>query len=160
LDLLTAQVRVIDAWARSTRPARDAAEVVGHPARKRVDLGPRMESRRREQAALIARVDQRLRASGQPLFGPGPVRACSLTATKGCQARWRRGSRRTACVIVGVSGDDADAAGAIIAEQAELVILQDRLPSLAGSELVQRVREFPRSASSARTSRTAAAPHR
>jgi DNA-binding response OmpR family regulator len=44
--------------------------------------------------------------------------------------------------VVGVFSDGADAAGTIVAEQPELVLLEDRLPSLAGGDLVRRVRDF------------------
>jgi DNA-binding NarL/FixJ family response regulator len=44
--------------------------------------------------------------------------------------------------VVGVFTDGADAAGTVVAEQPELVFFEDRLPSLAGSDLVRRVRDF------------------
>jgi DNA-binding NarL/FixJ family response regulator len=45
-------------------------------------------------------------------------------------------------MVVGVFSDGADAAGTIVAEQPELVFFEDRLPSLAGGDLVRRVRDF------------------
>jgi hypothetical protein len=142
LDLMTAQVRAVDAWARTSRLNRDAAQVINASRERRLDLSHRMEARRREQAALIARVDLQLHASGQPLAARGPVRA-----VLGHRNEWLSGKvasrlERHGIVIVGVFGDGADAVGTIVAEQPELVFLQDRLPSLAGSELVLRVREF------------------
>jgi hypothetical protein len=142
LDLLTAQVRAVDAWARSNRLARDAAEVISSSRERRLDLGHRMETRRREQAALIARVDQQLRASGQPMFAHGPVRAVLAHRNEWLLGGVASRLEQHGVVIVGMCGDGADAAGTIIAEQPELVLLQDRLPSLAGSGLVQRVREL------------------
>jgi DNA-binding response OmpR family regulator len=45
-------------------------------------------------------------------------------------------------LVVGVFRDGADAAGTIVAEQPELVFLEDRLPSLTGGDLLRRVRDF------------------
>jgi CheY-like chemotaxis protein len=142
LDLLTAQIRAVDAWARSNRLTQDAAEVISASREKRLDLSHRMEARRREQAALIARVDQQLRASGQPIVGHGRVRAVLAHRNEWLAGRVASRLGQHGVVVVGIFGDGADAAGAIVAEQPELVLLQDRLPSLTGRDLVQRVREF------------------
>jgi hypothetical protein len=103
LDLMTAQVRAVDAWARSSRLTRDAAQVINASRERRLDLSHRMEARRREQAALIARVDQQLHASGQPLAARGPVRA-----VLGHRNEWLSGKvasrlERHGIVVVGCS---------------------------------------------------------
>jgi hypothetical protein len=142
LDLLTAQVRAVDAWARSSRLSQDAAQVISASRERRLDLSHRMEARRREQAALIARVDEQLHASGHPIAARGVLRAVLAHRNAWLSAKVASRLERHGIVVVGVYGDGADAAGTIIAEQPELVFLQDRLPNLAGSELVLRVREF------------------
>ena len=142
LDLLTAQIRAVDAWARSNRLTRDAAEVISASRERRLDLSYRMEARRREQAALIARVDQQMRASGQPIAARGPLRALLAHRNEWLSGRVAARLEQHGVVVVGMFSDGADAAGTIVAEQPELVLLQERLPSLAGSDLVRRVRDF------------------
>lgn len=142
LELLTAQVRAIDAWNRSNRLSRDAAEVIGLTREMRLDLSHRMEARRREQAALVARVDEQLRSSGQLLVARRPVRAVLAHRNDWLAGKVVSRLEERGVVVVGVFGDGADAAGTIVAEQPELVFLEDRLPSLAGSDLVRRVRDF------------------
>ena len=142
LELLTAQVRAIDAWNRSNRLTRDAAEVIGLTREMRLDLSHRMEARRREQAALVARVDEQLRTSGQLLDARRPVRAVLAHRNEWLAGKVLTRLEERGVVVVGVFGDGADAAGTIVAEQPELVFVEDRLPSLAGSDLVRRVRDF------------------
>jgi CheY-like chemotaxis protein len=142
LELLTAQVQAIDAWNRSNRLSRDPAEAVGLTREMRRDLAHRMEARRREQAALVARVDAQLRTSGELLAVCRPARAV-LAHCDGplCGTVASRLEER-GVAVVGVFADGADAAGTIVAEQPELVFLADRLPTLAGRDVVRRVRDF------------------
>jgi CheY-like chemotaxis protein len=142
LDLLAAQVRGIDAWNRSNRLSQEAAEVIGLTREMRLDLSHRMETRRREHAALVARVDEQLRASGQLLTERGPVRVVVAHRNAWLVGKVTSRLEQLGVVIVGAYADGADAAGTIVAEQPELVFLEDRLPSLAGSDLVRRVRDF------------------
>jgi CheY-like chemotaxis protein len=142
LDLLTAQVQAIDAWNRSNRVASDAAEVVGLTREMRMDLSNRMAARRREQAALVARVDAQLRASAA-LLSPGrPVRAVLAHRNEWMSEKVSARLEQNGVLVVGVFRDGADAAGTIVAEQPDLVFLEDRLPSLTASDLVRRVRDF------------------
>ena len=142
LDLLKAQVQAIDAWNRSNRLSRDVAEVVGLTREMRLDLSHRMEARRREQAALVARVDAQLRTSGQLLAARRPLRAVLAHRNEWLSGKVSGRLEERGVVVVGLFGDGADAAGTIVAEQPDLVFLEDRLPSLAGSDLVRRVRDF------------------
>ena len=142
LELLTAQVRAIDAWNRSNRLSRDAESVIGLTREMRLDLNHRLEARRREQAALVARVDEQLRSSGQLLSARRPVRAVLAHRNAWLCGKMITRLEEYGVTVVGVFTDGADAAGTVVAEQPELVFFEDRLPSLAGSDLVRRVRDF------------------
>jgi CheY-like chemotaxis protein len=142
LDLLTAQVRAIDAWNRSNRLSQDAESVIGLTREMRLDLNHRLEARRREQAALVARVDEQLRSSGQLLSVRRPVRAVLAHRNAWLCGKVSTRLEEHGVTVVGVFTDGADAAGTVVAEQPELVFFEDRLPSLAGSDLVRRVRDF------------------
>jgi CheY-like chemotaxis protein len=142
LDLLKAQVQAIDAWNRSNRLSRDVAEVVGLTREMRLDLSHRMEARRREQAALVARVDAQLRTSGHLLAARRPLRAVLAHRNEWLSGKVSGRLEERGVAVVGLFTDGADAAGTIVAEQPDLVFLEDRLPSLAGSDLVRRVRDF------------------
>ncbi len=142
LDLLNAQVKAIDAWHRSNRLAADAAAAIGLTREMRLDLNNRMQARRREQQALIARVHEQLRASGDLLGARSPVRAVLAHRNEWLSGKVSSRLEQRGVLVVGVFGDGAEAAGTIVAEQPELVFLEDRLPSLNGSDLVRRVRDL------------------
>lgn len=141
-DLEVAQVRAIDHWNRSRRLVERAAETTSMTRQMRVEAGYRAESRRREHAALIARAHQQLAATGQPA---DPMRHVRLVIAH--RNAWLRDKvttrlRERGVEVVASVADGADAAGAIVAEQPELVLVEDLLPSLRGHDLVRRARSF------------------
>jgi len=142
LDLLKAQVRAIDAWNNSNRLTRDADAMIGLTREMRLDLNHRLQARRREQAALVARVDEQLRSSGQLLSARRPPRAVLAHRNDWLCGKVRARLEERGVTVVGIYSDGADAAGTIVAEQPDVVFFEDRLPSLAGSDLVRRVRDF------------------
>lgn len=142
LDLLQAQLTAIESWHRARRVAEEAARSGGSSREMRLDLSRRMEARRREQAALVARADAHLRESGAVLESRPRTRAVIAH-----RSAWLRDAVAARLVehgitLVGVFEDGADVAGAVVVEQPELVLVEDRLPSLTGADVVRRVRRF------------------
>jgi AmiR/NasT family two-component response regulator len=90
----------------------------------------------------VARVDEQLRCSGQLLSAHRPVRAVLAHRNAWLCGKVRARLEERGVTVVGVFADGADAAGTIVAEQPELVFVEDRLPSLAGGDLVRRVRDL------------------
>lgn len=143
LDVMKAQVQAIDAWTRAHHLNEAAAQTVGMTREMRLDLRRRLEARRREQAAIAARADAQLRSGGELLNG-GCLRTRAVVAHRNA---WMREKVTTLLVaggvdVVGVFDDGADAAGTVVAEQPELVMLEDRLPTLSGIDVVRRVRDY------------------
>lgn len=142
LDLISAQLEAIDAWNRARRVTEAAAVSVALTRELRLDLSRRMEARRREQDALVARAEQSLRESGDLMAGW--VRTRAVVAHRNDWFRDTVADRltRLGVVVVGAFGDGADAAGTVVAEQPDLVLVEDRLPTLTGLDVVRRVRTF------------------
>jgi len=141
LDLMTAQLDAVAAWHCARRTA-EAAESAAVTRESRLDLSRRMDARRREQQALLARADQHLRECGQVLAGRAPTRA--VLAHRNPWLRDAVAERLTAegIEVVGTFEDGADAAGTLVIEQPDLLLVEDRLPTLTGIEVVRRAREF------------------
>lgn len=139
LELLTAQLQALDAWHRA---GSSAAESTALTREMRLDLNRRMEARRREQQALLVRASAQLEVSGNVLSGRARTRA--VLAHRNVWLRDAVAARLTACgvQIVGAFEDGADTSGTVVVEQPELVLVEDRLPTLSGLEVVRRVREF------------------
>lgn len=142
LDLATAQLRAIDAWARAQRANEAAADAVGLTREMRLDLSRRVEARRREQQAVLERAAQQLASSGE-LLGTRP-RTRAVLAHRNGWLRDKVTDRLTerGVAVVGIFDDGADAAGAVVVEQPDLLLVEDRLPTLTGAEVVRRAREY------------------
>jgi len=142
LDLVTAQLEAIDAWNRARHAAEQAAEAVTLTREMRLDLSRRVEARRREQQALIARAHRALEDSGDVLHGRVPARA--VIAHRNAWLRESVAQRLEAegVRVVAVVEDGADAAGTVVVEQPELLLVEDRLPTLSGVEVIHRARAF------------------
>ena len=141
-ELVQDQLAAMAAWNDARRASEAAAESITMTREMRLDLSRRMEARRREQLAVIARADQHLRGSAQVLSAKEDVRA--VIAHRSAWLRDKVAARLTEAgvVVVGSFEDGADASGAMVVEQAELLLVEDRLPTLPGVDVVRRVRAF------------------
>ena len=142
LDLMTAQLRAIDAWNAAQRAGEAAADAVGLTREMRLDLTRRMDARRREQQALLRRADEQLRRSGEALEGRPRVRAVLAHRNGWLRDKVAARLEEHGVAAVGVLEDGADAAGTLVVEQPDLLLLEDRLPTLSGIQVVRRAREF------------------
>lgn len=142
LDLMKAQLAAIDAWNEARHASETAAEALVLTREMRLDLSRRMEARRREQQALLARAEAQLSSSGDVLTQRVPTRA--VLAHRSTWLRESVAKRLEECgvEVVGAFEDGADATGTVVVEQPDLVLVEDRLPTLSGVEVVRRVRRF------------------
>lgn len=140
-ELTELQLQALDAWNRARRAAESAAETTALTREMRLDLSRRMEARRREHQAVLARAAEQLRTSGSLL---GRVDPRVVIAHRNPWLREKVAARLTAAgvVVVGIYEDGADAVGATVVEQPELLLVEDRLPTLSGIEVIHRVRSF------------------
>ena len=142
LDLMTAQLAAIDAWNRARRASESAAESVALTREMRLDLNRRMEAQRREQEALLARADEQLRSSGGVLHGRVATRAVLAHRNAWLRDTVAKRLQNRGVTVVGAFEDGAEAAGTVVVEQPDIVLVEDRLPTLSGVDVVRRVREF------------------
>lgn len=142
LDLTTAQLEAIDAWHRARRASEAAAESVALTREMRLDASRRVEARRREQRALLARAEEQLRSSGGVLTGRVQTRAVLAHRNAWLRDNVANRLEERGVSVVGVFDDGAEAAGTVVVEQPDLVLVEDRLPTLSGVEVVRRVRVF------------------
>ena len=136
------QVRAIDAWNAAQRAAEHAAESSALTREMRLDLSRRLEARRREQQALLARAEQQLSASGDVLASRLAQRAVLAHRNTWLRDKVADGLRAHGIMVVGVFEDGADAAGTIVVEQPDLVFVEDRLPTLSGAQVIGRARTY------------------
>jgi CheY-like chemotaxis protein len=142
VDLMRSQIEAIDAWHRARRIAEAAAEAASSTRESRLDLNRRLEARRREQQALLARAADQLRRSGGVLAGQLRPRAVLAHRSAWLRDAVAARLRAEGIEIVGLFDDGADCAGTVVVEQPDLLLVEDRLPTLTGLEVVMRAREF------------------
>jgi CheY-like chemotaxis protein len=142
LDLMTAQLHAIDAWNAARRASESAAASVTLTREMRLDLSRRMEARRREQQALLARAAEQLRESGGVLSGRAPTRAVLAHRNAWLREAVAKRLALRGVSVVGAFDDGAEAAGTVVVEQPDLVLVEDRLPTLSGLEVIRRIKDF------------------
>ena len=142
VELMRAQLDAIDAWHRARRAAEGAAQSALNTRENRLDLNRRLEARRREQAALLERAAAQLRASGGVLAGRLRPRAVVAHRNPWLRDAVAGRLRDQDVEVVGLFDDGADCAGTLVVEQPDLLLIEDRLPTLTGVEVVQRARDF------------------
>ena len=142
VDLMRSQIDAIDAWHRARRAAEVAAQAALNTRESRLDLHRRMEARRREQQALLARAAEQLRTTGGVLSGRAKPRAVLAHRNPWLRDTVANRLREEGIEVVGLFDDGADCAGTLVVEQPDLLLVEDRLPTLTGVEVVLRARQF------------------
>lgn len=140
------QLRGIAAWTTSRREVEQARAARARSREAAVDARRRLEALRRQHRAIIARADEHLRESVDVLRTTVPVRAVIAhrndwftDKVAGCLAEH---GIRVVCAVA----DGADAVGAAVAEQPDLVLVEDALPTIRGEDVVRELRRLsPRS---------------
>jgi CheY-like chemotaxis protein len=141
VDRLAGQLAAIDAWNNARRARDQAAASTALTREARLDLSRRMEARRREHEAVLQRAEQQM-AQSEHLLREHQARAVlahrsAWLRDKVADSLTERGVR-----VIGLHEDGAEAAGTIVVEQPDLVLVEDRLPTLPGVQVVERVRRF------------------
>lgn len=141
-DLLRAQLRGLDAWHAARATAERARTVASASRETRMDLARRMEVLRAQHRAIVERTEVQLRDSLLVVRG----RTC-LRAVIAHRSSWF-GDKLTAALlehrvtVVARVDNGAEAVGCVVAEQPDLLVVEDALPMLSGIAVVREVREY------------------
>lgn len=138
-SLACRQVEAIDAWhaRRRQRQAVPTSALDGREAG--IDRRWRSEVLRREYAAIIAHCAAHLRSSGDALWHGRP-RAVVVHRHPWAGERVADALRGRGVQVVAVLDNGADAVGAVVVEQPELLVLSDVLPMVSSLEVVGEAR--------------------
>ena len=137
-DRLTA----IDAWHMDYMTRRASLEVADASREARMAARRRLDALKRAQAALVARSEQTAAASRDALARRPQARAVVVHRSEWLRDKLTLGLADGGVAVVAAVDDGADGLGITIAEQPDLVVVEDRLPSMTGLELVRQVRQF------------------
>lgn len=142
IELAVRQLQAIQTWHRARHLAEQVAATRAQSRETRMDLGRRLEVLREQHAAIVERTHESLLSSVRLLHCTAPRRAVVghrnvWFADKLCGDLTRRGVQ-----VIGRFESGAAVVGASVAEQPDLVVVEDRLAMLSGEDVVREVRRY------------------
>ena len=144
-EILLDQLRGIAAWNRARRAlelAEDAAEPSTRSREMRLDLDRRREVVRRQHEALVRRTEEQLAASARVRRSTGPARAMVVHRSDWFKDRLVEALLSGGVEVIARLENGADGVGVAVAEQPDLIVVEDKLPMISGEEVVRQVRHF------------------
>lgn len=140
-DVLLDQLRGIDAWV-GDHPVADS-RLDGAASREvRLDLARRRDVLDRQRHALLDRTALQLRHSDQLLHAAVAPRAVLVHRNAWFTGKVADGLAAHGVDVLACVENGADAVGIVVAEQPDLVLVEDKLPMLSGLDVVRAVRRY------------------
>lgn len=141
LDLAAQQLQAIARFNDARRTAESAAAVVARSRELRMDVARSLEVLRREHDAVVCRAHEQLRRTGSVL------RAQERRVVIAHRNEWFVGKIAHAleehgALVVARVDNGADAVGIAVAEQPDLLVVEDTLAMVPGEQVVRDVRSY------------------
>lgn len=140
--LLSDQLEALDAWNDARREAERAVAEVGTNREAMLDARRRAVALRTETEALLARSAAQLGSSGDLMLAFARPRALVVHRQEWLCGKVASALEAGGAEVLGVLGDGAQAVGWAVADQPDLLLLEEMLPTLPGREVVRKVRQF------------------
>ncbi len=142
VELLSDQLAAIEAWHRARRMSEQADATAGLSREMRLDLRQRMDSRRRTQAALLARAADQLREGEHLLRTRAPTRAVLVHRNQWLRAKVEAGLTVRGVQVVAQLDCGPDAVGVVVVEQPDVLLIEAALPLMTGLEVLRATRRY------------------
>ena len=107
-----------------------------------MDLARRLDVIRAEHRAIVERTDAAPATSAELLQRVAPLRAIVVHRNRWFSDKVCADLRQRSIVVVACLDNGAEAVGATLAEQPDLLLVEDSLPMLSGEDVVREVRAF------------------
>lgn len=133
------QVEAIAAFARARRRAEQAQAAAVRSRETRMDVTRRLQVLRRTHDAVVDRAQHSLQRSSRILLVTGLRTALLAHRNEWFLDRIGQHLRDAGVDVVGRTDNGADAVGYAVAEQPDLVLVEDRLAMVPGEHVVQEV---------------------
>ncbi len=138
---LAEQLAALERWHARRRSTEEAVELRGLNREFRLDLERRQMVRARQHEALLAQAAVQLAESAKLLRVRRP-RAVLVHRNDWLRGRVAEGLAASGVDVVSQLSDGADAVGVTVAEQPDLLLVEDSLPTMTGVEVLRAVGEF------------------
>lgn len=142
LDVTQEQLLAIERFMHACHAANDAASARSLSREERLDFSRQQEVIRREQQALVAQTDQQLRSSGVPLQRQAQQRVVIAHRNDWFASKVAETLEAQGVCVAAWLENGADAVGAVIAEQPDVLFVEDVLAMVPGEEVVRLLQAF------------------
>lgn len=142
LELAAQQLRAVERFNRARRMREEAAAAAARSREMRMDAARSLDVLRHQHEAVVNRTHEHLRASGQLLRSVAGRRAVLAHRDDWLRRKVARTLEDHGVHVVASTDNGANAVGLIVAEQPDLVLVEDTLSMLAGLEVIRDVRRF------------------
>lgn len=142
LDLAAQQLQGVQRFTRTFRVREQAAATAARSRELRMDAARSMEVLQRQHDALVARADAQLRASGRLLRSTAERRVVLAHRSDWLVTKVQSALEERGVQVVAHTDNGADAVGLVVAEQPDLVLVEETLAMVGGVEVIQEIRSF------------------
>lgn len=140
LDLARRQLDAVEAWHRRRRVQEAATETGQRSREQRLDLARQLDVLREQHRAIIASTDAQLRSSAELLRTTARPRALVVHRNAWFADKVATSLRASGVDLIAQLVNGAEAVGTAVAEQPDLLLVEDSLPMLSGEAVVREVR--------------------
>lgn len=142
VDLTLMQLEAVAAWNRARRVAESATQARTASREVRMDVNRRLEVLREQHRAIVERTQQQLDASVHLLARHVHTRAVVVHRNEWFTAKLTQELMRHGVRVVAAVDNGAQGVGVIVAEQPDLLVVEDTLPMVPGEEVVRETRRY------------------
>ena len=142
LDLAAQQLQAIARFNDARRMAEAAAAAVARSRELRMDVSRSLEVLRREHDAVVQRAHEQLRVTGALLRSTPERRVLIAHRNEWFAGKVAHGLQDRGLLVVARVDNGADAVGIAVAEQPDLVVVEDTLAMVPGEQVVRDVRDY------------------
>ncbi|MCW2778968.1 MAG: hypothetical protein JWN17_2693 [Frankiales bacterium] len=140
LDLARRQLEAVEAYNASRRQSEEALAATVRSREMRMDSARRLEVLRREHDALVQRSHEQLALTGGLLRSAGSPRVVVAHRNAWFVDRVSSGLADRGLQVVARVDNGAETVGLVVAEQPDLLLVEDTLAMVPGEQVVARLR--------------------
>ena len=142
LELAAQQLRAVERFNRARHMREEAAAAAARSREMRMDAARSLDVLRHQHEAVVSRAHAQLQASGELLRTISTRRAVLAHRDDWLRRKVTRALQDHGVTVVAGTDNGADAVGVVVAEQPDLVLVEDTLSMLPGLEVIRDVRRF------------------
>jgi hypothetical protein len=141
LDLAAQQLEAIARFNDDRRGAEAAAAAIARSRELRMDVARSLEVLRRKHEAVVGRADEQLRVTGL-LLGTAERRVVLAHRNGWFVDKVAAAMQDQGVLVIACVDNGADAVGIAVAEQPDLLLVEDTLAMVPGEQVVREVRGY------------------